>query len=75
MCTVWGCIVSELYDNGNISTEWYLGILDSDLWALLAQHVIDTPYCFQNDNEPCHHGRLIEEYKRENTIRGIPWPA
>jgi hypothetical protein len=35
----------------------------------------DKPYRFQDDNAPVHRARLIEEFKRDNDIHGMTWPA
>lgn len=32
-------------------------------------------YRFQDDNAPVHRARIIEEYKRDNNINCLTWPA
>jgi hypothetical protein len=53
----------------------YRDILDNHLWPVLARHFADKPYRFQDDNAPVHRARLIEEFKRDNDIHGMTWPA
>jgi transposase len=30
---------------------------------------------YQDDNAPVHRARIIEEFKRDNDIHGMTWPA
>jgi hypothetical protein len=53
----------------------YRDILDNHLWPVLARHFADKPCRFQNDNAPVHWARIIEEFKRDNDIHGMTWPA
>jgi hypothetical protein len=48
---------------------------DNHLWPILARHFADKPYRFQDDNAPVHRARIIEEFKRDNDIHGMTWPA
>jgi hypothetical protein len=52
----------------------YRDILDNHLWPVLA-HFTHKPYRFQDDNAPVHRARIIEEFKRDNDIHGMAWPA
>jgi hypothetical protein len=45
------------------------------LWSVLAHHFADKPYRFQDDNAPVHWTRIIEEFKRDNDIHSMTWPA
>jgi IS30 family transposase len=42
---------------------------------LKAKHFGNTPYLFQNDNVPCHRSRVVEEWKRQNQLTQLNWPA
>ena len=77
---IWGCItwygVGTLCKvDGNINAVKYRDILDNHLWPVLARHFADKPYRFQDDNAPVHRARIIEEFKRDNDIHGMTWPA
>lgn len=77
---VWGCIslhgVGTLCNvNGNINAVKYQEILENSLWPVEARHFSDGMYRFQDDNAPLHRARIIEEYKRDNTINCLTWPA
>jgi transposase len=61
--------------DGNINAVKYRDILDNHLWPVLARHVADKPYRFQDDNAPVHRVRIIEEFKRDNGIHGMTWTA
>lgn len=77
---IWGCIswwgVGTLcHVEGNITGVKYCGILDNYLWPVLARHFTNRPYRFQDDNAPVHQARVVEEWKRDNNINGMTWPA
>jgi hypothetical protein len=77
---IWGCItwygVGTLCKvDGNIDAVKYRDILDNHLWPVLARHFADKLYRFQDDNAPVHRAHIIEEFKRDNDIHGMTWPA
>jgi hypothetical protein len=77
---IWGCItwygVGTLCKvDGNIDAVKYRDTLDNHLWPVVARHFADKPYRFQDDNSPVHRARIIEEFKRDNDIHGMTWPA
>ena len=76
----WGCIsyhgVGTLTPvDGDINTEKYISILDANLWPVVAQHFGNRPWIFQEDNAPCHVSARANEWKRDNSIGSLPWPA
>ena len=76
---IWGCItwygVGTLCKvDGNINAVKYRDILDNHLWPVLA-HFAHKSYRLQDDNAPVHRARIIEEFKRDNDIDGMTWPA
>ncbi|VDI59462.1 Hypothetical predicted protein [Mytilus galloprovincialis] len=52
-----------------------LHIMDDNLWQVVTKHFSNEPYLFQDDNAPCHRSRLVEEWKRQNQIPQLTWPA
>ena len=77
---IWGCItwfgVGTIWKvDRNINAIKYKNILEDNLWPVLARHFVNKPYRFQDDNAPVHRARILEEYKRDNEIRYITWPA
>ena len=77
---IWGCVtlhgVGTLCKvNGNINAVKYQEILENNLWPVLTRHFLNRPYRFQDDNAPVHRARIIEEYKRNNNVNCITWPA
>ena len=60
--------------DGNINAVKYRDILDNHLWPVLA-HFAHKSYRLQDDNAPVHRARIIEEFKRDNDIHGMTWPA
>jgi hypothetical protein len=77
---VWGCITYDgvgtlcLVD-GNITAQKYIDILDEHLWPVIVRHFLNKPYLFQDDNAPVHRARITCEYKQNNNIPSITWPA
>ena len=61
--------------NGNMNSVKYIEKLDNNLWQVVAKHFGNTPYLFQDDNAPCHRSRVVEEWKRQNELTQINWPA
>ena len=68
------CVGTLCKVDGNINAVKYRDILDNHLWPVLA-HFSHKPYHFQDDNPPVHRARIIEEFKRDNDIHGMTWPA
>jgi hypothetical protein len=50
-------------------------IFSPETEPVLARHFADKPYHFLDDNVPVHRARIIEEFKRDNDIHGMTWPA
>lgn len=77
---VLGCITYDgvgtlcLVD-GNITALKCIDTLDEHLWQVIARHFSNKPYLFQDDNAPVHKARITCEYKVNNNIPSITWPA
>ena len=61
--------------DGTINAAKYVEILDSCLWPVIARHLPDDNYCFQDDNAPVHRARLTKTFMDENEIKTMEWPA
>ena len=75
----WGCIcyhgVGTLTSvDGNITTNKYIEVLDSQLWPVISKHFSSDPWIFQEDNAPCHVSKVANEWKKENNIQTLTWP-
>ena len=55
-------------------TVKYKETLDN-MWQVVAKHFGNTPYLFQDDNAPCHRSCVVEEWKRQNQLTQLNWPA
>ena len=60
---------------GNINSDKYIDILDTNLWPVIARHFPDGAYLFQDDNAPVHRSRITQEYIARNRIKNMSWPA
>ena len=76
----WGCIT---YDgvgtlaviDGNINSQNYIDILDTNLWPVIAKVFPAGQWIFQDDHAPPHVLRLTMNWKQANNITTMMWPA
>ena len=76
----WGCIT---YDgvgtlavvDGNINSQKYIDILDTNLWSVIAKVFPAGQWIFQDDNAPPHVSRLTMNWKQANNITTMMWPT
>ena len=63
--------------DGNIPVNAikYGDILDNHLWSVLARHFANKSYRFLDDNAPVHRAGIIGEFKQDNNIHNMTWPA
>ena len=76
----WGCItykgVGELVSvQRNMNSEKYINVLDQCLWPVVAKHFPTHPWTLQEDNAPCHVSARTTQWKRDNQIPALSWPA
>ena len=60
---------------GNMNTEKHISVLDDNLWPIIARHFSNLLWIFQEDNTPCHVSVRANQWKEENYINTLPWPA
>ena len=78
---IWGCIC--LYDGvgtltavkGNINSAKYIDILDKNLWPVVVWYFQGKVYLFMDDNAPVHRTHTVENYKDQNVVISMEWPA
>ena len=71
----WGCIshygVGTITTvNGMINRHKYIEILEDNLWPVIVSHFPE-----QDDNAPIHRANDVKNYKEENHINCLEWPA
>lgn len=76
----WGCIsyfgVGTLVPvDGHIDSQKYIEILDENLWPVVCKYFGGKRWFFQDDNAPVHRSLLTRQWKTENNIPSISWPA
>ena len=77
---IWGCIC---YDGvgtltaveGNINSAKYIDILDKNLWPVFVWNLERKEYLFMDDNAPIHRAHTVENYKDQNEVTSMEWPA
>jgi transposase len=77
---IWGCITYHGVGTlcrviGNINSEKYVDIFDNNLWPVIARHFPDNNYMFMDDNAPVHRSIFSTNYKTNNNIIMLEWPA
>jgi len=76
----WGCIsyfgVGTLVPvDGHINSQKYFNILDKNLWPVVCKYFSQKRWFFQDDNVPVHQSLLTRQWKAENKVPSITWPA
>lgn len=77
---VWGCITFNgvgtiTVIDGIVNAQRYIDILEAHLWPVVVRHFPEDNYIYQDDNAPVHRARIVQDYKRENNIHSMVWPA
>lgn len=77
---IWGCITFDGVGtvtvlDGNINAQKYINIIDEQLWPVIARHFPRNNYTFQDDNAPINRARIAQEFKVQNNMHSMVWPA
>lgn len=77
---VWGCISyfgigSLAFVEGSMNSERYIEVLENHLWPSVCKLFGVNRWVLQEDNATIHKSRLTEQFKRENNIPTLRWPA
>ena len=77
---IWGCITYHGVGtittvDGTINRHKYIEILEDNLWPVIARHFPEQDCLFQDDNAPLHRAQDVRNYKEENNITSLEWPA
>ena len=77
---IWGCFIKNKLDplvvlEGKITEEVYKNLLNNHLLSFIESLDENISYSFQDDNAPVHRANLVLEWKEENLISSISWPA
>ena len=60
---------------GNLNKDGYIDILANS--AVPSAHFLGygNNFIFQDDGAPCHRARAVDQWKANNNIRSLEWPA
>ena len=77
---VWGALTARgpgllKTVRGNLNGVRYIDILGDCMVPSAHLHGYRDHYIFQDDNAPCHRARIVNEWKAENNISSLQWPA
>jgi len=77
---IWGCVCYEGIGilaavQGNINSVKYIDILEKNLLPTIVWYFEDDNYIFMDDNATVHRSHLLDNYKTENGLNSMEWPA
>ena len=76
---IWGCIYDGVGTltavEGNTNSAKYIDILGKKLWPVVAWYIERKEYLFMDDNAPVHRAHTVENYKDQNEVTSVEWPA
>ena len=77
---VWGCFTKNKLGplvrlEGRITAVIYIKILENNLIPFINSLENNDNYIFQEDNAPIHTAKITKEWKENNNITSLPWPA
>ena len=49
--------------------------LDKNLWPVVVWYFEGKEYLFMDDNAPVHRAHTVENYKDQNEVTSMEWPA
>ena len=53
----------------------YIDILDKNVWQVVVWYFEGKEYFFMDDNAPVHRAHTVENYKDQNEVTSMEWPA
>ena len=53
----------------------YIDILDKNLWPVVVWYFEGKEYLFMDDNAPVHRAWTVENYRDQNKVTSMKWPA
>jgi len=77
---VWGCFTKNKLGplvrlEGKITAIVYIEMLEKNLLPFINSLENKNNYIFQEDNAPIHTARIAKQWKENNNIASLPWPA
>lgn len=83
---IWSCLsvygTGRLYIvNGNMRQDQYKSVLEDRLlpqmreWALKQGLEGLGDFIFMHDGAPCHKGKTVTKFLKDNGVRVLPWPG
>jgi transposase len=77
---VWGCFAKDklgplVQVSGSITGAVYINLLENTFLPFLNSLDNDLEYIFQDDNAPVHRARIVKQWKEDNLVPILPWPA
>ena len=77
---VWACFTKNKLGpivrlEGRITARIYIELLESYLLPFINSLENNNDYIFQEDNAPIHTANIAKDWKEDNDIVSLPWPA
>lgn len=76
---VWGCFCNNkigplVLIEGTLNSDRYIELLEKYLIPFLNSLGVEN-HIFQDDNAPCHASNKTKNWKEDNLVERLPWPA
>ena len=77
---VWACFTKNKLGpiirlEGRITAKIYIELLENYLLPFINNLENKNNYIFQEDNAPIHTAHIAKDWKKDNNIASLPWPA
>ena len=77
---VWACFTKNKLGpiirlEGRITAKIYIELLENYLLPFINNLENKNNYIFQEDNAPIHTAHIAKDWKKDNNIASVPWPA
>ena len=77
---VWACFTKNKLGpivrlEGRITAKVYIELLENYLLPFINNLENKNNYIFQEDNAPIHTAYIAKDWKKDNNIASLPWPA
>jgi len=77
---VWRCFAKNklgplIQVSGSITGTVYINLLENTFLPFYDSLEDDLEYIFQDDNTPVHRARIVRQWKEDNSVSSLPWPA
>ena len=74
-CITYNGVGTIIVVDGHMNDQKYIETLEDYLWPVIVCHFPNEDYIYQDDNAPIHRACVVDNYKVQNNIYAMVWPA